>query len=42
MFLDLEVTVGYDPDENEYILMKNVDVDKNLVISVKCLCRLYK
>lgn len=41
MFLDLEVTVGYDPDENEYILMKN-DVDKNLVISVKCLCRLYK
>lgn len=40
MFLELEVTVGYDTNENEYILMNNVCVGENLVISVKSLCRL--
>lgn len=34
MFLELKVTVGYDTNENEYILM-NVYIDENLVILVK-------
>lgn len=40
MFLELEVIVGYDTNENEYILMKNVYISENLVTSVKSLCRL--
>lgn len=40
MFLELEVTVRYDTNENEHILMKNVCVGKNLVTSMKSLCRL--
>lgn len=40
MFLELEVIVGYDTNENEYILMKNVYINENLVTSVKSLCRL--
>lgn len=40
MFLELEVTVGYDTNENECIVIKNVYEGKNLITSVKNLSRL--
>lgn len=40
MFLELEVIEGYGTNEYEYILMKNIYINENLVTSVTSLCRL--